>query len=148
MSKEEELVKNFRGYIQGLTAEMVLDFDLKGHIELHPLGICCLMKKDFSGSFHLKHMLEYEMNEYERLLYRNCKTEDDYKERARILFPLFMKIDNEEMTKNEYLDDDNCRFFDLFIKIKLNKPVFKFNTSKYVEHALDDIYYTFESQLQ
>lgn len=148
MNKEEELVKNYRGYIQGLTAEMVLDFDLKGHIELHPLGICCVMKKNFSGTFHLKHMLEYEMNEYERLLYRNCKTEDEYKDRARILFPLFMKIDNEEITKEEYLENDNCRFFDLFIKFKFNKPKFKWNTSHYVECALDDIYYTFKSQFQ
>lgn len=149
------LVYNYRKLDQFISDEIKFvqekhpEFITKGGIMIRGSIINPLNR----GMIHIQHMLHYGMNNAEKLLYRGCKTVEDFIKRAIIVYPLLKNVDPSEhkiITIDEYLSNEMYQYLDPFLVFQNEYEYIRLcdGYHPYLRSAITDIYLTFNDDLK
>ena len=145
--EKDDLIENYRSYMKVLPGDVIERAHIPREAQvMSGYGGTCLNPK-FTGELHIQHMLRYEMTYAEKLLYRGCKTREDFIERARDVSVAIRRIKDERrfIDTDEYLSDPSFIYLTPFLEFKCGYRYFEFGQSyhPHLRFAINDVYLTF-----
>lgn len=146
--EKDDLIENYRSYMKVLPGDVIERAHIPREAQVRSAYIGTALNPKFTGELHIQHMLRYEMTYAEKLLYRGCKTREDFIERAKDVSVAIRRIKDERsqyIDTNEYLLDPNFIYLTPFLEFKCDYSYVEFSRSYHpqLRFAINDIYLTF-----